>query len=173
MAFLVRKLIKRSSIDLIADADSLENMFADAATSEFRTTKGTLSTWRINDIDDLDNAVLAIVVTSSKIERMDFIVIDTTLIEENHLEYIQSDAGKEIAVPDLQNTHYNIVNVTISKLINCACIYRKVFEQDDDNGIYIVRYAQGDIKDLLEKAVTNGRIRIELLTKDIRKTMNL
>ncbi len=173
MAYLVRKLIKRSSIDQIADAESIEEMFADAATSEFRTTKGTLSTWRINEISDLDDAVLAIVATSSKIERMDFIVIDTSLIEENHLEYTQSDAGKEIAVPDLQNTHYDIVNISIPKLINCTYIYRKVFEQDGDEGNYIVRYAEGDIKDLLAKALAEGRIKTELLTKEIRKTMKL
>ena len=173
MAFLVRKLIKRSSIEQIAAADSVEEMFADAATAEFRTTKGTLSTWKINDIIDLDDAVLAIVATSSKIEKMDFIVIDTKLIEENHLEYIQSYAGKEIAVPDLQDTHYDIINITIAKLINCTCIYRKVFEQDCDEGMYIVRYVEGDIKDLLAKALAEGRIRIELLPKDIRKSMEV
>ena len=68
-------------------------MFADAATSEFRSKNGTLSTWRIEFIEKLDEAILAIVVTSSKIERMDFIVINTEYLDEQHLEYAQTYAG--------------------------------------------------------------------------------
>ncbi len=47
MAFLVRKLIKRRSIVQIADAISIEEMFADAATAEFRTTSSHFD-WPLN-----------------------------------------------------------------------------------------------------------------------------
>lgn len=173
MAYLVRKLNKRTSIDLIANAESAEDMFADAATAEFRTSKGTLSTWIIDDIVDLDDAVLAIVVTSTHVDRMDFIVIDTRLIEENNLKYVQSYAGREIAIPDLQDSHYDIVDITIPKLIDCTCVYRKVIEQDNDEGNFIVRYAEGDIRDLLKKAINDGRIEIDLLTKDVRDCIQI
>ena len=93
MAYLVRKLNKRENVDVIGNTEDIENMFADAATAEFRSKNGTLSTWRIDSVDKLDEAVLAIVVTSSKIERMDFIVIDTDYLDEQHLEYNQTSTG--------------------------------------------------------------------------------
>ena len=93
LPYLVRKLNKRENIDIIGNTENVENMFADAATSEFRSKNGTLSTWRIEFIEKLDEAILAIVVTSSKIERMDFIVINTEYLDEQHLEYAQTYAG--------------------------------------------------------------------------------
>lgn len=172
MAYLVRKLNKRENVDVIGNTEDIENMFADAATAEFRSKNGTLSTWKIDSVDKLDEAVLAIVVTSSKIERMDFIVIDTDYLDEQHLEYSQTYAGQKIAVPDLQNTHYDIINVTIPRLINCTCVYRRVFKEDRDQGVYLVRYVEGDIRDLLEKAAIASRLDMNCLNKGIKKELS-
>ncbi len=172
MAYLVRKLNKRENVDIIGNTEDVENMFADAATAEFRSKNGTLSTWRIDSVDKLDEAVLAIVVTSSKIERMDFIVIDTDYLDEQHLEYNQTYAGQRIAVPDLQDTHYDIINVTIPRLINCTCVYRRVFKEDKDQGVYLVRYVEGDIRDLLEKAAIASRLDMNSLNKGIKKELS-
>ena len=172
MAYLVRKLNKRENVDVIGNTEDIENMFADAATAEFRSKNGTLSTWKIDSVDKLDEAVLAIVVTSSKIERMDFIVIDTDYLDEQHLEYSQTYAGQKIAVPDLQNTHYDIINVTIPRLIKCTCVYRRVFKEDRDQGVYLVRYVEGDIRDLLEKAAIASRLDMNCLNKGIKKELS-
>ena len=171
MAYLVRKLNKRESMDIIGAATNIQDMFADAATTEFRTKNGTLSTWRIDDISELDEAILAIVVTSSKVERMDFVIINTDYLDENNLKYNQSYAGQDIAVPDLQDTHYDIINITIPNLIKCTCVYRKVFEADNDKEMYIVRYVEGDIKELLKKANSENRIDLEKLNKGIKKEL--
>lgn len=165
----MRKLNKRESIDIIGNTENIENMFADAATAEFRTKNGALSTWRIEFVEKLDEAVLAIAITSSKIERMDFIVINTEYLDEQHLEYAQTYAGQEIAVPDLQDTHYDIFNITIPKLIDCTYVYRRIFKEDQDQGIYIVRYVEGDIKAILKKATSTSRIDTNLLNKGMKK----
>lgn len=171
MSYLVRKLNKRANIDIIGKTEDVETMFADAATAEFRSKNGTLSTWRIDSINKLDDAVLAIVVTSSKVERMDFILIDTDYLDEQQLEYSQTYAGQKIAVPDLQDTHYDIINITIPRLINCTCVYRKVFLEDKDQGIFLVRYTEGDIRDLLVKASDESRLVIDTLNNGIKKVL--
>lgn len=171
MAFLVRKLIKRESIELIGNADNVEEMFADAATSEFRSKGGTLSMWRIDGIEKLDEAVLAIVVTLTKVETMDYIVINTNYLDEEGLSYQQTYAGIDIAVADLQDTHYDVINITIPKLINCTYVYRRVFREDNDRGIYIVRYTEPEIRDLLSNAYANGRIDETKLNKGISKAI--
>lgn len=171
MAFLVRKLIKRESIELIGNADNVEEMFADAATSEFRSKAGTLSMWRIDSIEKLDEAVLAIIVTLTKVETMDYIVINMDYLDEEGLSYKQTYAGVDIAVADLQDTHYDILNITIPRLINCTCVYRRVFREDKDRGIYIVRYTESEIRDLLSNAYEQGRIDETKLNKGISKVI--
>lgn len=171
MSYLVRKLSKRENIDAIGQAKDIKNMFADAATSEFRTKNGTLSTWLIEKIEDLDEAVLAVVVTSSKIERMDFIIINTDFLDKQELQYDQTYAGKEIAVPDLQDNHFDIIDITLNKLVNCACVYREVFQLDGEQGKYIVRYVEGDIKELLKRAYSESRLDLGKLNKSIKEEL--
>ena len=169
MAYLVRKLNKRDNIISIGKATNIQAMVADAVTGEFRTKNGCLSTWRIERLDALNDAILAIVVTSSKIERMDFIVIDTMFLDQQHFEYAQTYAGQDIAVPDLQNTHYDISEITIARLADCAKLYQRVYRQDNCEEKYIVRYAEGEIKDILKQAQKAQRIKIGLLNNGIKK----
>lgn len=173
MAYLVRKLNKRDNIDIMGTATNLDTLYADAPTGEFRTKNGTLSTWYIDSLDSLDDAVLAMIVTSNQITRMDFVIIDTKLLDDNGLEYKQTYAGEEIAVPDLQDTHYDILGITIHKLLNCASVFREVYKLDNDQELYIVRYVEGDIKQLLNKAYSNNRIEMSRLNKGIKKGLDI
>lgn len=93
MPFLVRKLNKRDQFSKLVDKECVEDIYADVPTCEFRTTKGCLSTWLIESLEDIDNAVLAIAVSSSQISKMDFIIIDTAVLDQNGLEYKQTYAG--------------------------------------------------------------------------------
>ena len=158
MPFLVRKLNKRDQLYSLCEIDSIEDFDADITTTEFRTTNGCVSTWIIDSLENLDDAVLAIAVTSSEISRMDVIVIDTNLLEKNSLHYKQTYAGQDIAIPDLQNKHYDIINVSIKKLVDCTKVYQEIVEKDSGNNKYIVRYAAGEIKDMLKKAIECNRI---------------
>ena len=128
MAYLVRKLIKMDNLFVLPQFSDIPKIYADIPTTEFRTKEGALSTWYIDSIDDIENAVLAIAITSSKVEKLDVIIIDTEILLKNRLEYEQTYAGQDIAIPDLQNTHYDIINVTIEKLINCTNVYQKIFD---------------------------------------------
>lgn len=158
MAFLVRKLIKRNQLYALNDNSDIIKMHADIPTTEFRTTKGTLSTWIVDSVEKVDEAVLAIAVSSSEITKMDFIVIDTELLTKNALECKPTYAGQDIAVPDLQNTHYDIINISIEKLVNCTQVYQSIVKTDPEGEKYILRYAAGQIKDLLKKAVKENRV---------------
>lgn len=172
MPFLVRKLMKIDEVFTLSDEADVAKIYADIPTTEFRTKNGTLSTWIIDTLDDLGNAVLAIAVTSSEITKMDFIVIDTQLLSDNALEYRQTYAGQDIAIPDLQNTHYDIYNITVSKLVNCINVYQAIVKKDPDGEKYIIRYAAGEIKDLLKNALLENRIDITRVSKKLKEELN-
>lgn len=169
MAYLVRKLFKRENIEKIGESDNIDTMFADGPVGEFRTTDGTLSTWIIESLDKLEDAILAIVVTSTDVSKMDFVIIDTDILDVNGLDYKQTYAGQEIAVPDLQNTHYDIVGITLHKLFNCTKVFKSIYQNDNNDETYIVRYAAGEIKDLLNKANSENRLDLTILNPKMQK----
>ena len=158
MAFLVRKLIKRDNLPILNEIKDVGELNADIPTAEFRTKDGTLSTWIIDSLKKINDAVLAIAVTSSEITKMDVIIIDTELLSKNELTYQQTYAGQDIAIPDLQDSHYDILGVSIKKLVNCTQVYQEIVKNDPDEEKYIIRLAAGEIKDLLKKAIEEDRI---------------
>jgi hypothetical protein len=172
MSFLVRKLNKRDQLYQLVDSDSIEDIYADVPSNEFKTTKGTLSTWIIDTLDKLEDAVLAIAVSSTKISKMDFIVIDTELLVKNGLEYKKTYAGMDIPIPDLQDTHYDIMGVTLKKMMNCANVYKCIFaEESEEVEKYIVRFSEPQIKEMLKKAISENRVDKTKATKNIRETI--
>ena len=163
MAYLVRKINKRKNIDALRGNLDIDELTADIPTGELRTTNGTLSTWIIESPSKLNEAILAITATSSKVSKMDFLLIDTEILKNHNLEYKQTYAGREIPIPDLQDTHYDIVNLSMGKLKNCILAYKDVVDKDID-GKLIVRYSEGEIKDILKKALEDKRVDVSKST---------
>lgn len=159
MAYLVRKINKKKNIDALRGNLDVDELTADMPTGELRTTNGTLSTWIIESLSEVNEAVLAIAVVSSKISKMDFLIIDTEILNNHELEFKQTYAGRDIPIPDLQDLHYDIVNLSMGKLKNCVLAYKDVVDKDVD-GKLVVRYSEGQIKDILKKAVYDDRVDI-------------
>lgn len=172
MAFLVRKLAKRAKLyETYCQGKDVRDLIADIPTSEFKTTNGTLSTWYINDLKDLDNAILAIAVTSSKIEKMDFIIINTSLLDKKGLKYQQTYAGIDIAIPEFQNLHFDILGITLKHLDDCAEIYQEIIVDDEDRGKYIVRVPALQLKKKLMKEIKAGKVNENLAGDKVKDTI--
>ena len=159
MPFLVRKIANRDTILPLSGNEDILDILADVPTTEFRTKNGTLSTWYIDSPDSIVDAVLAIAISSTEItSKMDFILIDTDLLSEKGLRYVQSYAGMNIAIPDLQDTHYDITDITLGKLKNCTEVYHQIASIDPDGERYILRFTSGELKDFLRKAIKENRV---------------
>ena len=70
MAYLVRKINKKKNIDALRGNLNVDELTADMPTGELRTTNGTLSTWIVESLGELNEAILAIAVTSSKVSKI-------------------------------------------------------------------------------------------------------
>ena len=172
MPFLVRKLNKRDQFTKLVDKEEVGDIYADVPTCEFRTTMGSLSTWLIESLENIDDAVLAIAVSSSQISKMDFIIIDTALLDQNGLKYKQTDAGIKIPITDLQNTHYDILDVSVKKLINCAKVYKTIYlQENDEEERFIKRFTEVEIKEMLKKAISENRVDKSNANKSVRKVI--
>lgn len=111
MALLVRKIQHgrwpKSNCEL---GEICGDVFGD-----IRTTNNTLSFWRIEDMDDLDEAILAIITGSGfKPETVVVAWIDEELVLANDIS-IESTPG-DAAARDLSDTHRDLCNLTYSSL---------------------------------------------------------
>lgn len=174
MAFLVRKLSKSDNMEKMGTAINPAEMIADAPTAEFKTSNnGTLSTWIVDSLDKVDEGVLAIAVTSTAVSRMDFVVIDTDILDHHNLKYAQTYAGQEIAVSDLQDTHYDIVDITMKSIIDCINVYKDIYIKDNGEGKWYFRYSEGEIKEVIKSAIEANRVDLKKLNSKIKKDIGI
>ncbi len=173
MPFLVRKILKDESIEHIENITNTDYLHqsADVPTTEFRTKHSALSTYMINDLNELDRAVLAIATTSSKLSSMEFIILDTEILNTIGLKYEQTYPGMEIPYEEMQDFHYDIVNVNIENLSKCLEAYKKTMERDNNMSIYLIDYAEGKIKDLVKTAIRQKKFNVEKVPADLNKAI--
>ena len=167
MAYLVRK-IRRPYLDRIKSAKVFSEIEADVVTSELRTQHNTLSTWRIERIDDVSEAILAIATSSTKIEKMDFIVIDEAAVFERGLKTINS---KSYATPIecLQDMHYDIADLKVEGLGKITDIYKLMAEKDENK--YVISLFKSDVKKLLSEALAQRRFIVDDANEQLREDL--
>lgn len=155
MGFLVRKIMKRPLFDEdVLKQDNLGEISSDIPTSEFKTKNSTLSTWHIDDLKSLDNAILAISLSSTEIRTMDFIVIKTEELDTKGLVYSQTNPGILLPIQSLESTHYDILNLTLNKLRVCTELYINILSESQNTRV--IRYTTSALKQKIKQAITDG-----------------
>ena len=145
---MVRKILKDESIEHIENIEDNDflHQSADVPTTEFRTK---------HSLNELDKAVLAIATTSSKISSMEFIILDAEILKAIGLKYENTYPGMEIPYEEMQEFHYDIVDVTIENLAKCLEAYN----------------AEGKIKDLIKTALKQEKFNIEKVPVELNKAV--
>ncbi len=83
MSLLVRKIeLAKWKQNKIAEG---EPPSADAITGCIRTSQNSLSVWHISDMEQLEDAVLAIASGLQKPDTLNFLVLDSSFLEESGL----------------------------------------------------------------------------------------
>jgi len=162
MAAYIRKLGTLKNIDNIRGAQNIEDVPADAVTSEFRTKNNTLSIWRVADKAAPEHGILAIALSSSVIEAMDFVLFDEDAVNDEGLSAIRTDPGKN---PYLcaAGRHFDISDMRLRSLSSLCLIYK--------NKSCIIKKTKKELRDLIETAYDKGRIDLEAANDGIRKDL--
>lgn len=160
MAYLVRKVSRAKWPDDMCNPSEIPG----DAISELRTTKNTLSLWRIEDESDLKSAALALAASSStsKIEQVSVVWIPEELFAKNGIQLDDSSPGDTV-VFDLANTHRDLCNVTYSTLGDVAQIIMNAIVKEG----HYRRFKKSEIKEALVKAYTEERIKEEKCQKEL------
>jgi hypothetical protein len=161
MSYLVRKITRSKWPKENFDQIMINNLRADAITSCLRTSSDTLSTWEIDTIDQLDEAVLALLVNQDKIENMDVITIEKDEITNRGFQIVKSPGKTH--VPDLIDTHQDVSFLTYDSIGEFAKIILHTFGQKK-----YTRIKKKRLIEILKKAVEGGRVNIEHLKDEVR-----
>ncbi|TWH63821.1 hypothetical protein LX59_03072 [Azomonas agilis] len=121
MTILVRKIAKskwpaEECLQNKSDDEIIPTLRADAVTSCLRTSGDTLSLWAINDINDVEKAILSLI-TSPKHERLNTIhiaLIHLDKITEQELE-LKETIGDTV-ISSYSETHRDLVELDYRKI---------------------------------------------------------
>lgn len=164
MCFYVRK-ITRSKWTPNENITDVSELSADAITNCLRTTGNSLSIWKIDSIDELKDAVLAIASQQDRLDTIDIVIIDKDKIDEKNLSLTKS-SGITI-YKDFINRHYDICNLTHSSLGKVALIIVEYCKKNSDN-VNVQRFNKTNLKEIIKEGIANHKILITELKEKIK-----
>jgi hypothetical protein len=151
MQLLVRK-INRSKWNN-ADEDIFK-LSSDAITSCLRSSRNTLSVWKIESESDLDEAVLALISNFQKLESIDIVTLDGDYLIKAMVEQEQTEGITPIS--DLVDSHYDLKNLNYYKI---GIVAEHIIQRIKLNKVK--RYTINELKRILKKAIEQHRLKIE------------
>lgn len=162
MSLLVRKINKAKWYKI--DIENHSDVVADAITNCLKTTRNTLSVWHINDKEDLDEAVLAIVSNQDHIESIDVVILSETSLIETGIKIVTSPGNTPFQ--GFVDSHRDISELTYSSL---GLIKDHIVERIRDENI--VRYTKSKLTKLLLKAIEEGVLKRENLNDSLKSKL--
>lgn len=162
MALLVRKINGPLWEKEASKIEHINDVCSDAITKCLSTRGNTLSTWEIETEDNLEEAILAITSSADHLDTIDVICIEMEDIDKYGINIKSSVVPNP--VEDLINSHKDIYNLTYKSLGDFACLILSYVRGNKRK-----RFGVKKIKELIEKAIKDGRVNVDLLKEDISK----
>ena len=160
MSLLVRKIARGKWPDECIC--SLPQLRADAI-SDLRTSGDTLSVWKIDNINDIDVAVLALSASSKteEIENINVVWMDEDDLKSKGINLDNSQKGDTIVI-DLQDKHVNLVKLNYMFLGTIASLIMQELKQNNSK-----RFPKAYVKNLLVQAYKAKRISQEVCSEKL------
>lgn len=160
MSLLVRKINKAKWMQL--DISETDDVSADAITNCLKTTKNTLSVWKNDTEEDLEQAVLALVANQDHLDTIDVVILQEDSLNEYNLNIVASPG--DTPVESLVESHRDIADLTFSRL---GSIKDHIVERIRNN--HIKRFTVGTLKKLIKKSIEDGLLKKEDLKESIQR----
>lgn len=163
MSYLVRKIARAKWPNTQNLSNfNIDNLKADAISSCLRTQKDTLSIWEIDSLSEIDDAALALVSSSEHLDGIFMVSIDKNLLTSQGLQLIKTPGNTPVL--DLQQKHHDVYGLTYNSIGKFAhCIIEALNQQS-----FTHKYTKGQLKNLLNDAVTKNRVNIDSLNEKLK-----
>lgn len=128
--FYIRKLSKKSNLYKIKDVTTNNMVAADVLRQELGTTGNTLSFWKCDRIDNLKDAMKAILLSTTSIETSQFIVIDDAILQQYEIEIDDTEKGVT-GYKGFENLHINFCNLNYGKIGSLLDIIKTIAKEKE------------------------------------------
>lgn len=145
-------------------SDDVFELASDAITSCLRSQKNSLSVWKIDSEDSIDEVVLALAANFDTLETIDVVILDGEYLIRVNVEKEESEGNTPIEDVDAQ--HFDLVNLNYYKI---GLVAEHIIERIKLNKVK--RYTRTELKALLKKAIADNRIEIEDLNESVARTL--
>ncbi|MGH0593347.1 hypothetical protein ACQVPY_13750 [Bacillus pretiosus] len=164
MSLLVRKLAKSKWPKENFETVDIKDLRADAITSCLRTSNDTLSTWEIASPDNLSDAILALVSSFEKIDKIDVVMIEREEVVNRGFEI--ADTLGNTPVEQLKNTHKDITGLTYQTVGDFSRLLLDTMMEGR-----VERYTATKVKRLLKEAIEQGKLDLNSLKEGVRESL--
>ncbi len=163
MELLIRKInrAKWMQNDIIKG----EDVSADAITNCMKTSKNTLSSWRIDSVEKLNDAVLAIVSNHQHLDAIDVVFLSPSELTKRGV--ILKNTPGQTPVNNFVEQHVDISDLTYRSLgVVADQIVDSIKTQK------VKRYTRTSIVKLLQNAVVSGLLTKDALHESVQKHLD-
>jgi len=113
--YYIRKLSRKANLFKIQKAPSIANIDADVLKQELGTSGNTLSFWKCHSLDKIEDAVKAILLSTTSIEASQFIIVDDELLKKYHIQTDDSHKGAT-GYKGYEGLHVDFCGLTYEKI---------------------------------------------------------
>ncbi|MDR0621331.1 MAG: hypothetical protein LBJ61_05585 [Deltaproteobacteria bacterium] len=159
-------MANRRNVEDIVSANTLEDIQADSISAEFRTKDNKLSIWEIPD-ENIDLGVLAIALSSTKIDTMDFLILKKDMLERAGLIVEKSKPSPNPLI-QANNMRHDISYLRMRDFARLATVYKEAGLDET----HVFRYYKNDLTKKIKQAIYNGWINIDNGSKIIKEILN-
>ncbi|MCG7344030.1 hypothetical protein MHZ92_07795 [Sporosarcina sp. ACRSL] len=162
MTYLVRKYSRGKWPKEDFDKCPVEALRADAITSCLRTTNDTLSTWEIESLENVEDAVLALVSGFDKLATVDVLIFSINEVEKRGFK-VELTPG-DTPIEELKNTHMDITGLTYKTVGEFSRLMLDTMNVDGRT----MRFTVKKLKTLFQEAIDKGKVDVTLLKERLR-----
>jgi len=144
----------------------IDALSSDLITGCLRTQGETLSLWRLESYEMVNEAIVALASNRELIQHLDYMIIPENKLSDYGFD-IEFNCG-HTPYEEFNKNHYDIIKLNYEKLGNVSQMILELNKSDSNK---IVRVYQDDVKLLLKKAINEGKINEDKLKPKLKEAL--
>lgn len=164
--YYIRKLDKPSTYNKLVNMDEIENIDSDILGQELRTSSNTLSFWKCESLDNQQDTINAILLSTNKIDTFRFIVIDSELFEKYGLEMV--DNSMPTGYKGYDYLHTDLSYLTYGKIGLVLKVFSEAVKNDEKS---VINYKKPDVQKIIQKLHNEDKIDFTKIDDNLRRHM--
>lgn len=150
--YYLRKFSKINTLSKIEYSEDVFDTPSDLLKQEFSTTQNTLSFWKFDSFNNLDDSLKAVLLSCTKIEKSVFIIIDDKLLTKYNLRTDDTEPGKT-GYLGYDKLHVNLCDLTYRKIGSVLNMIKDVSTIKE----YRYELTKDEVKRLIKDVCISGK----------------